>query len=125
MREASRSLPARRDLQTRKHLMERSFARSKRYAFDRARWRGLWRMQIQDYLICAIQNIQVLIRQAGQPLSAVAQAGRKWAAARASAPKRSFIQLRSPLIVPIQGLISCFTPLPSVSFSKNLVPCHS
>jgi len=97
--------------------MERSFARSKRYAFDRARWRGLWRMQIQDYLICAIQNIQVLIRQAGQP--------RKWAAARASAPKRSFIQLRSPLIVPIQGLISWSTPLPSVSFSKNWVPCHS
>ena len=86
MREASRSLKARRDLQTRKHLMERSFARSKRYAFDRARWRGLWRMQIQDYLICAIQNIQVLIRQAGQPLSAVAQAGRKWAAARAHLP---------------------------------------
>jgi transposase len=117
MREAARSAPARRDLQTRKHLMERSFARSKRYAFDRARWRGLWRMQIQDYLICAIQNIQVLIRQAGKP--------RKWAAARASAPKRSFIQLRSPLIVPIQGLISWFTPLPSVSCSKNLVPCHS
>jgi hypothetical protein len=40
--------------------MERSFARSKRYGFDEARWRGFWRMQIQDYLICAIQNIQVL-----------------------------------------------------------------
>jgi len=117
MREAARSAPARRDLQTRKHLMERSFARSQRYAFDRARWRGLWRMQIQDYLICAIQNIQVLIRQAGQP--------RKWAAARASAVKRSFIQLRSPLIVPIQGLISWFTPLPGLSFTKNWVPCHS
>ena len=117
MREASRSLKARRDLKTRKHLMERSFARSKRYAFDRARWRGLWRMQIQDSLICAIQNIQVLVRQAGQP--------RKWAAARASAPKRSFLQSLFPLIVPTQGLISWFTPLPSVSFSKNLVPCHS
>ena len=91
MQQASRSAPAQRDLQTRKHVMERSFARSKRYGFDRARWRGLWRMQIQDYLICAIQNIQVLIRQAGPP--------RKWAAARASEPKRSFIQLQSPLIV--------------------------
>jgi len=117
MREASRSLKARRDLQTRKHLMERSFAQSKRYGFDRARWRGLWRMQIQDYLICATQNIQVLIKQAGRP--------RKWAAARASALKRSFTQPLSPLIVPIQGLISRFTTLPSVSFSKNLVPCHS
>jgi len=117
MREASRSLPAGRDLQTRKHLMERSFARSKRYGFDRARWRGLWRMRIQDYLTCAIQNIQVLIKQAGQP--------RKWAAAKASAVKGSFIQPRSPLMVPIQGLLSWFTPLPSVSFSKNWVPCPS
>ena len=115
MREAARSAPARRDLQTRKHLMERSFARSKRYAFDRARWRGLWRMQIQDYLTCAIQNIQVLIGQAGQP--------RKWAAARALPAGRSFTQALSPLIVPTQGLLSWFTPLPSVSFSKNWVPC--
>jgi len=117
MREAARSARARRDLQTRKHLMERSFARSKRYGFDQARWRGLWRMQIQDYLTCAIQNIQVLIRQAGKP--------RKWAAARAFAVETSFTQALSPLIVPIQGLISRFTPLPSISFSKNWVPCHS
>jgi hypothetical protein len=96
--------------------MERSFAHSKRYGFDRARWRGLWRMQIQDYLICAIQNIQVLIKQVGRP--------RKWAAARAGAAETSFIQALSPLMAPIQGLISRFTPLPSVSFSKNLVPCH-
>ena len=117
MREAARSAPAKRDLGTRKHLMERSFARSKRYGFDRARWRGLWRMQIQDYLTCAIQNIRVLIGQVGKP--------RKWAAARASAPRGSFIPLRSPLIVPIEGLGSWFTRVPSVSFSKNLVSCSS
>ena len=96
MRKETHSAAAQGDLQTRKHLMERSFARSKRYGFDRARWRGLWRMQIQDYLICAIQNIQVLIQQAGQP--------RKWAAARASARKGSFIQALSPLMSPIEGL---------------------
>lgn len=61
MRQASRSSRAKRDIKTRQHLMERSFARSTRYGFDRARWRGLWRMQIQEYLICAIQNIQVLV----------------------------------------------------------------
>lgn len=61
MRQASQSAKAKRDIKTRQHLMERSFARAKRYGFDRARWRGLWRMQIQEYLICAIQNIQVLI----------------------------------------------------------------
>lgn len=61
MRQASRSAKAKRDIKTRQHLMERSFARSTRYGFDRARWRGLWRMQIQEYLVCAIQNIQVLV----------------------------------------------------------------
>jgi transposase len=51
------------DLKTRQHLMERSFARSTRFRFDRARFRGLWKVAIQEYLICAIQNIQTLIRQ--------------------------------------------------------------
>jgi len=49
------------DLKTRKHLSERSFARSTQYGFKRARWRNLWRMEIQDYLIAAIQNIKILI----------------------------------------------------------------
>jgi hypothetical protein len=42
--------------------MERSYARSTRYGFDRARWRGLWKVAIQEYFICAIQNIEILIR---------------------------------------------------------------
>ncbi len=33
-----------------------------RYGYDRARWRGLWRVQIQEYLISAVQNIEVLLR---------------------------------------------------------------
>lgn len=68
MREASRSAKAKRDIKTRQHLMERSFARSTRYDFDRARWRGLWRMRIQEYLICAIQNIQILINSILNPM---------------------------------------------------------
>jgi transposase len=56
----------RRDVRTRQHLMERSFARGTRYGFDRARWRGLWRMQIQELLTCAVQNIQVLVNKARQ-----------------------------------------------------------
>jgi transposase len=59
---------ARRDLATRKHLMERSFARGTRYGFDRARWRRLFRVSIQEYLTCAIQNIQVLINAIRNPL---------------------------------------------------------
>ena len=62
MREASRSAKARRDIKTRQHLMERSFARGTRYGYDRARWRGLWRVQIQEYLIAAVQNLQVLLK---------------------------------------------------------------
>jgi hypothetical protein len=57
MREASRSMKAKQDIKTRQHLMERSFARGTRYGFDRARWRGLWRMRIQEFITCAIQNV--------------------------------------------------------------------
>lgn len=71
MRKMSRSPEAKRDLWTRQHLMERSFARSKRFGFDRARWRGLWRVAIQEYLICALQNIQALLRYGGRPDRAV------------------------------------------------------
>jgi uncharacterized protein (UPF0179 family) len=66
MREASRSAKAKRDIKTRQHLMERSFARGTPYGYDRARWRGLWRVQIQESLISAIQNIQVLLKYGGQ-----------------------------------------------------------
>lgn len=48
--------------------MERSFARGKRYGYDRARWRGLWKMRIQEYLTCAIQNIQVLLSRENRPV---------------------------------------------------------
>jgi hypothetical protein len=72
MRDASRAAKAKRDRKTRQHLMERSFAKSTRYDFDRARWRGLWRMRIQEYLICAIQNIQALISHVCKPTRRVA-----------------------------------------------------
>ena len=67
MREASRSAEAKRDIKTRQHLMERSFARGTWYGFDRARWRRLWRVEIQEYLIAAIQNIEVLLRYGERP----------------------------------------------------------
>jgi transposase len=67
MRQASRSIHAKRDLKTRQHLMERSFARGTRYCFDHARWRGLQKMHIQEYLTCAIQNIQILANYSAKP----------------------------------------------------------
>jgi hypothetical protein len=57
--------------------MERSFAHSVRFGFKRARWRRLWRVQIQEYLTAAIQNIAVLIRNAKEPRTAVSAAIRR------------------------------------------------
>ncbi len=57
------SREAKSDIKTRQHLSERSYARSDRYGYKRARWRRLWRMEIQDFLIATIQNITVLITQ--------------------------------------------------------------
>ena len=68
MRQESRSAGSKRDMKTRQHLMERSFARGKRYGYDRARWRGLWKMRIQEYLTCAVQNIQVMLSRENRPV---------------------------------------------------------
>lgn len=67
MRDLAESPEAQKDIKTRQHLMERSFAKATRYAFDRARWRGLWRMRIQELLVCVIQNIQVLVKHREKP----------------------------------------------------------
>lgn len=71
MLSVTHSAEAQRDIRTRQHLMERSYARSTRYGFDRARWRGLWKVAIQEYLICAIQNIGTLIQYALKPTRGV------------------------------------------------------
>jgi Transposase DDE domain len=61
-RAQAHSLVARRDRKRRHHLMERSFAdAANNHHFKRARWRRLWRQQIQDYLIAAIQNVRILL----------------------------------------------------------------
>jgi transposase len=65
----AKSKESKRDLKTRQHLSERSFARSTQYGFKRARWRRLWRMEIQDFLIAAIQNITVLISRTKNRMS--------------------------------------------------------
>ena len=62
-----KSHQGKRDIRTRQHLMERSFARGKRYGFDRSRWRGLWRMEIQELITCIVQNIQVLVNKTHRP----------------------------------------------------------
>jgi len=62
MREKARSHQSKQDIKKRQDLSERSFAQSTRYGFKQARWRGLTRVTIQDYLIASIQNIVKLIK---------------------------------------------------------------
>jgi len=53
--------------------MERSFAdAANNHHFKRTRWRRLWRQQIQDYLIAAIQNVRILLANQNPKKSAAA-----------------------------------------------------
>jgi transposase len=68
MRRLSKSVQSRRDLRTRKHFMERSYAdAANNHGFKRSRWRGLDRITIQDLMIAAVQNIRILIKHARKP----------------------------------------------------------
>lgn len=66
---------AREDRKRRQVVIEQSFAdAANNHGFKRSRWRRLWRQQIQDYLIAAIQNIRILLSRAGKDASAGAAA---------------------------------------------------
>ena len=66
-RRQSRSEQARKDRYRRAHLIERSFAEAANFhGFKQARWRGLGKQRIQDYLIAAIQNIRILVSKYSQ-----------------------------------------------------------
>jgi transposase len=72
-RAQAHSAAARRNRKRRRHLMERSFAdAANNHHFKRARWRRLWRQQIQDYLIAAIQNVRILLAHQNPKPSAAA-----------------------------------------------------
>lgn len=63
-RQQTHSAAARRDRRRRQHLAEASFAEAaNHHGFKRARWRRLWRVQIQDWLIAGIQNLKILLKQ--------------------------------------------------------------
>ena len=83
-----------RDIRDRKHISECSFARSTRYGYKRSRWRGLWRVIIQDFLIAAIQNIMVLVRVSNEKISkSNAQTGQSMPVQRAAWAGLFFISL--------------------------------
>jgi transposase len=70
MRQAAASPGSLADLRQRQHLCERSFATSVRYGYKRARWRRLWRVAIQNYLTCTLQNIEKLVKYGLRPAQA-------------------------------------------------------
>lgn len=66
-REQSGSARARKDRRRRTHLMEGSFAdAANNHGFKRARWRGLWRQRIQDFIIASVQNLRLLVSRGGK-----------------------------------------------------------
>jgi transposase len=72
-RSQSHSRMARRDRQRRQELAEGSFAdAANNHGFKRARWRRLWRQQIQDWLIAAVQNIRLILKHAERKPAAAA-----------------------------------------------------
>ena len=71
MLQQARSPESKKDIRTRQHLMERTFAQATRYGYQRARWRRLWRVQIQEYLTAAIQNIKILVQNVKEPAPAL------------------------------------------------------
>ena len=71
-RKQTKSPDAYRDRRRRKHLAEGSFAdAANNYHFKRSRWRRLWRQQIQDFLIGAIQNVKILLKHGPRRHAAV------------------------------------------------------
>lgn len=63
-KEQAQSPQARYSRRRRKHVMEGSFAdASNNHGLKRARWRRLWRQQIQDWLIAAVQNLRILLKK--------------------------------------------------------------
>jgi len=71
----ARSPQARRDRRRRQTLIEGSFAQAANEdGFKRWRWRRLWRQEIQDWLIAAVQNVKVLVRAGGKRLAGAAAA---------------------------------------------------
>ena len=99
MKALSESGLSKRDIRKRQHLMERSYAQGSRYGFDRARWRGLWRVQIQEYLVAAVQNISILVRNFKEQRKAAAMR------AAASSPRH--------LLGVIWSYILAFRPTPA------------
>jgi IS5 family transposase len=100
-RSQSQSLAAHRDRRRRKWLMEGSFAdAANNHGFKRARWRRLWRQQIQDWLIAAVQNVRILMRNLLKPRPTVAETSCRTTTASSALSVAFFSRWRSGTFAP-------------------------
>src|SRR5690606_26220771 len=98
-KEIARRPQARRDRRRRQWLMEGSFGRAaNEHGFKRSRWRRLWRQQIQDWLIAAVQNVKLLLRAGGKKVATSAAA-----AARAFFPLNRWLECYWRVCLPCDG----------------------
>jgi transposase len=61
------SKASKKDQKKRHHFMERSFAAGIRYGYKKARWRGQWRVSIQQLLVATVQNLLKIMRYGKRP----------------------------------------------------------
>ena len=63
LRAEARSVAASYSRKRRRHVMEGSFANAaNNHRTKRSRWRGLWKQHIQGWIIAAVQNLRLLVR---------------------------------------------------------------
>ncbi len=75
LRQEAQSGAGRYNRKRRKHVMEGSFAdAANNHRAKRSRWRGLWKQQLQSWMIAAVQNLRLLLRQGCQKPRAAAAA---------------------------------------------------
>lgn len=109
----AKSPAGRKSRKRRQHVMEGSFAdAANNHGSKRARWRGLWRQEIQSYLIAAVQNLRILLKKAG--------GGQGWRAL-ALALGSNFAEVRAELLGRVfwAGLLGLHSPAP-----RWLPPIH-
>jgi len=106
MRERAQSPSSKKDLKKRQHLMERSFARGVRLGFKRARYRGLERVHIQEYLTCCVQNIEILVKNVKEPGNAKAMALQKRGKSPGGADRESGLITLTGFFSPVAAFFS-------------------
>ena len=99
-----------------------------RFGFDHARWRGRAKVQIQEYLSAAIQNIEVLLRYGHDPRRIGAglqriMGGLNQVRAIASAKEGDFFRWLARLVISVDQvkLSDSARPLPIMCFGQQAV----